>query len=418
MHIHDVGSYGARGDGVHDDAPAVQAAIDACAAAGGGTVLLPPGRIFRCGPIRLRARIELHVAMGSTLRMHGRAAFPDPEHPVFIAADAADGMAITGHGTIDGDADVFTWRGDRHHQQAEWLTRGPCGRPVLICLAGSRHITVRDVTLANAPFWTLHLSGCEDVLVSGIRVLNRLDRANCDGIDIDGCRHVRITGCHVEAADDAICLKTTARSAGPTEHVVITGCTLVSTSSAIKFGSESHRAFRDVVVSGCAIAGSNRGVNLQLRDQGSIEDVLFSDLGIETRRFSDAWWGSGEPICITALERSPGAGVGAIRNVRFRGISCRSENGILVAGLPDRIADIAFADLRLDLRRWTRWAHGFHDLRPCPGDGRLPAAAQPFRLAHAHRVRLRDVSALVDGRELRDAADLVSHEDAVGLEVS
>ena len=128
--------------------------------------------------------------------------------------------------------------------------------------------------------------------------------------------------------------------------------------------------------------------------------------------------GGGEPICITVLERNPGAGVGAIRNVRFRGISCHGENGILVAGLPGRIADVAFTDVRLELQRWTRWAHGFHDLRPSPGDGRFPAAAQPVRLAHAHRVRLREISVLADGRELRDAADLVSHEDAAGLEVS
>ena len=90
---------------------------------------------------------------------------------------------------------------------------------------------LRIFVVKDAPFWTLHPAGCDDVLIDRIRILNDLDVANSDGIDPDHCSNVRILGCHVTCADDCICLKTSKGNSeyGPTENVIIDGCTLVST---------------------------------------------------------------------------------------------------------------------------------------------------------------------------------------------
>lgn len=80
----------------------------------------------------------------------------------------------------------------------------------------------------KSAFWTTHLVGCEDVLISGIRILNNLRMANCDGIDPDHCKNVRITNCHIECADDCIVFKNTAAAMqyGACENIIVDNCTL------------------------------------------------------------------------------------------------------------------------------------------------------------------------------------------------
>lgn len=135
--------------------------------------------------------------------------------------------------------------------------------------------------------------GCQDVLIDGIRILNNLKMVNCDGIDPDHCRNVRINNCHIESADDCIVFKTTEKNAylGPCENIVVSNCTLTSTSAAIKFGTESVSDFRNITVTNCVISRTNRGISLMLRDGGNIENVTFANLHINTRMFSDQWWG-------------------------------------------------------------------------------------------------------------------------------
>jgi hypothetical protein len=212
-------------------------------------------------------------------------------------------------------------------------------------------------------------------VVEGIRIENDLKFPNCDGIDPDHCRNVRISNCHIEAADDCIVLKNTEPFAqyGPTENVTVTNCTMISTSAAIKIGTESVDDFRNLVFTNCVIRGSNRGLSIQLRDQGNVENVIFSDMTIETRHFHEGWWGAGEPIYVTAVPRSrasssgPGSDrVGIIRNILFSNILCRSENGIFImGGSPEHIRDLRFENVRLYLYKTSRWPGDRYDLRPC-----------------------------------------------------
>lgn len=411
--IYNATEYGAAGDGIANDQQAIQQAVNECFAGGGGRVLLPAGGVYYSGPIQLKANVELHVEGGAVLKAStsrddyaipeeeaAAGGYTGPPLRAFLYAHQAPNIRITGFGTIDGSAEAFQGESDRYHTAGSAYPR-----PALIYLEACDHLTVRDITLANSHFWTLHPAGCNDVLISGIRILNSLSMANSDGIDPDHCRNVRIADCHIEAADDCIVLKTTKELAayGPTENVVISGCTLVSTSAAIKLGTETWNDIRNVSVSHCVIKDSNRGLSIQLRDRGNVENISFSDIIIETRRFDDRWWGRAEPIYVTRFDRTDGKPAGRLRNIRFRNITCKGENGIYLSGWEDGpLEDVALEGIRVEIGKWTKWSGGCYDRRP----SRLePIHLEPTAgvyCAYAKDVSLRDVRVEWSGEPAAD----------------
>ena len=382
--------FGAVGDGATNDTAAIQAAIDACALAGGGRVTLPGGKTFRSGVLVLCSNLELHLQAGAILKLSdhlesyilpGRQSsqprkrdVPSYENSEYNGAPAhyflygkdCENIAITGFGKVHGNEEIFYGEVTKWHIEGRFYPRVP-----MLFLENVRHLTIRDVTFANSAFWTIHLVGCQDVLIDGIRILNNLRMANCDGIDPDHCQNVRISNCHIQCADDCIVFKNTAAAMeyGPCENITVTNCTLISTSAAIKFGSESEALFRNILVENCVISRSNRGISLQLRDPGSIENVAFHNIAIDTRLFRrEMFWGAAEPIAITVLRRKPHTQVGTVRNIRFSNIFCAGENGLLLYGEnPDAISGISFDNVQLRLRSLTDHEKGFHDLRPTVG---------------------------------------------------
>lgn len=382
--------FGAAGDGFTNDTAAIQAAIDVCRRDGGGRVILPSGKVFRSGTLILCSNLELHIETGAVLKGSDRVAdyrlvtvasgssefrnvpsYEDstytgaPNH-YFLFGKDCENLVITGYGRIDGNEEIFYGDVTKWHIEGNFYPRVP-----MLFLENVSHLTVRDVTLANSGFWTVHLVGCQDVLIDGIRILNNLRMANCDGIDPDHCRNVRIANCHIECADDCIVFKNTAAAMqfGPCENITVTNCTLISTSAAIKFGSESEDVFRNILVENCCISRSNRGISLQLRDKGSIENVAFHNITIDTRLFhKDMFWGQAEPVAITVLRRKEDTAVGSIRNIRFSNLFCTAENGILIySERPDAVSGISFDHVTLNLRNKTHHEKGFHDLRPSFG---------------------------------------------------
>jgi hypothetical protein len=110
-------------------------------------------------------------------------------------------------------------------------------------------------------------------------------------------------------------------------------------------------------------------MSIQLRDFGTVENVLFSDCIVETRYFEPSWWGRAEPIYVTAIHRARGTKLGRVRNVRFRNILCRSENGVFIAGSDDSpIEGLVLDGVRVEIDKWSKWPGGMQDRRPCMAD--------------------------------------------------
>lgn len=225
---------GAAGDGLTLDTAAIQRAIDACHAQGGGTVVVPPGT-WLTGTIFLKSHVTLHMASGATLlgstrREDYNADDIFPENPVFsqenvtgahlIIAYRAHDVAITGEGTIDGNSAAFfeplppeetttTYRmKTRNFPIRDWRP----GQMVFFCRC--TNVSVRDVSLINATYWTLLLLGCRGVQVRGLRITNPPQTQNGDGLDIDCCQEVTVSDCLIHSGDDAITLRGHSRLLG------------------------------------------------------------------------------------------------------------------------------------------------------------------------------------------------------------
>ncbi len=404
MAIFNILDYGALGDGKSNDAAAIQGAIDACTQAGGGTVLVPGGKTYFTGAFALKSNVELHVERGAVLQgsdryadytyrfnvgalSGGSVATHQPGMGMLVTAQGAEDIAITGGGVIDGAGRYFI------EDPGQFIYKMPQQRPFTIFLIGCKKVTFRDITLRDGALWTLRLSGCQDVLIHGIHIDNDLRLPNNDGIDLDRCQNVRISDCHIVSGDDCICLKACQETEGygPCENITVTGCTLVSTSSALILGAECREPIRNVVFDACVIRSSHRGLAVHLSEESNIENVLFSNIIVETRLFHDRWWGRGEPIYITAIPWTEKHKIGHVRHVRFVNILCRSENGAFIQGWePGLIEDILLENVRIELDKWSRWEGGQQDIRPSPGEGILLHPTTGFYFKNARDITVRN----------------------------
>ena len=376
--------FGAVADGIANDAGAIQRAIDTAHASGGGRVLVPSNTTVLAGSFELRTGIDFHIAEGAVLRSATRIEdFPglvfgsgeEADKRYWIGAKHGHDITLSGTGTIDGQCRAFALGEEEHifRPTLSW-------RPAMTCFEDIERITVRDLTLRDSANWTLHFTGCRDVHAHDLRIFNNLKFPNADGIDPDHCQRVRIERCHIVAADDCIVLKNTAPYSkyGPCEDVEVSDCRLESVSSAFKIGSESHGDFRRIVVRDCVVERSNRGLAIQLRDTGTVEDVVFRNIRISTHRFAPVFWGAGEPIYVTALPRTHETQGGNVRNVRFENIACESENGVFLYSHPaGRISGLVFENVSLTLRESGQWRDGLVDIRPCPG-GLVPEGCEAY----------------------------------------
>ena len=425
---YNVQDFGAVGDGVTNDAVSIQAAIDACAGNGGGTVLIPAGATFLSGSLVLRSNVDLHVERGAILQASGdwehiterSAVSPLSMNPVrgytvtadteqsgqFITARDVTNISISGAGTIDGAG--------RHYvlEDLEDIYRMPVARPFTVFFIDCTEVSLTDSLYTDGALWTIRLTGCENVLVHGLRIYSDMKMPNADGIAIDRCRNMRISDCIMVCADDCIVLKTCEEfpDSGDCENITVTNCVLESRSSAVLLGSQAAAPIRNVLVDNCVIKSSHRGLSLK-PSQGSVyENIVFSNIIIETRFFGRRWWGSAEPINVSAMPWNDEAGF--IRNLRFVNILARSENGVYVNAIgPGHIDGVLFQNVRIEIDKWTDISGGYHDRRPYldPEEQGTPTVSA-FSIANAANVTVRDCEVVWgEGRQDYFGAAIETH---------
>jgi polygalacturonase len=303
-----VNDFGARTDGEAASTAAIQSAIDAAAAAGGGVVRFGDGT-YRSGAVFLKSNVRLHLDAGVTL-----CAIPDdtlyPERPTRVAGIEMvwpsalinvyqqTNVTISGRGVIDGNGQYWWHKfwgadsrsgmlGDYRARGLRWAVDYDCKRVRAVAVYDSRDVHLRDVTIKRSGFWSLTLTYSEDVTVDGVII-----RANVggygpssDGIDIDSSRHILVQNCDIDCNDDNICLKAGRDADGlrvnrPTEHVTIRNCVTRSGHGMLTLGSETSGGIRHVLVDNLKALGTANGVRIKsARVRGGVvEDIRIQNL--------------------------------------------------------------------------------------------------------------------------------------------
>lgn len=404
VRVFDVVKYGAVGDGKALDSSAIQRAIDEAAAyAGRAQVLLRGGKNYLAGTLELKGRIDFHLADDAQLLASLRredylgdaASSADADRmavmaSALIVANGAQGLKISGTGTLQGRAAEFMNGYDKVNE----IWQPKSWRPKMFVLTSCRDLEVTDITFAEAPNWGLHLLGCDGVLVDNVKVRNLLDVPNCDGIDPDHSRNVEIRNCNIACGDDGIVVKTSrqAKEFGPSANVRVRDCVIETQDAGLKIGTETTSDVHDIRFERCRIKTSSRGLCIQLRDEGSVYNIVFKDITFESRYFSDPWWGRGEAISFTAMPRVAGSKLGSLHHITVENVKGRTENSVRVCGSEaSRPHDILLDHVDVTLDRWTRYKGGVYDNRPTTAMTAIePHQTAGFCIQDADNVTLRD----------------------------
>jgi len=370
--IFSVREFGAVGDGNAIDTPAVNRAIDAAAAAGGGTVLFPAGT-YACYSIRLKSNIELRLERGATILAAEGAHYDaaEPNTPYFMYQDYGHNhwhnsliwgedlhdVSITGPGLIYGKG---LSKGYGPGPKAE----DPGVGNKSISLKNCRNILLRDFAILQGGWFGILATGVDNLTID-----NLLIDTNRDGMDIDCCRNVRITNTTVNSPwDDGIVLKSSwaLGYARPTENVTIGNCYVsgwwqlgsvidgswkkypagahIYGTGRIKFGTESNGGFLNIAIANCVFEGC-QGLALETVDGAHLEDVSITN--ITMRDINNA------PIFLRlgARLRGPKESTqpGTLRRVNIGNIVCSNTAGkycSILSGIPGyAIADVSLHDI-------------------------------------------------------------------------
>jgi polygalacturonase len=274
---YDVSDYGALNDGSTLNTIAIQTAINECTRNGGGTVLLKGGGTYMTGTIYLKDNVTLHVANGTVLLgspnyndyttdTHKNMYKNEPHmNRCLIFAKDAKSIAIEGYGTIDGN-------GHRKNFSE--------GRPMLIRFLNCEDIHLNDITLINPAAWTSAWLYCNNISVSGITIISRVN-SNGDGLDFDGCTNVRVTNSNFDNSDDSICLQAS-RPDRPCKNITVSNCHFSTKWGGMRIGLLSRGNIESVTVTNCTFKDiDDSGLKIQQNEGGEMKNMVFSNLVME-----------------------------------------------------------------------------------------------------------------------------------------
>ena len=269
--VFSVTNYGAVGDSVTTNTGAIQSAITAASAAGGGVVQVSAG-IYLCGPIQLVSKINLRLERGAILRMLPLGKYPgglvNPEN--FIAGDKLQDVAITGNGAIDGQGAAW-WPYAKSDKDAK--------RPKMITPSSCERLLIEGITLSNSPMFHIALGGkCQDVTIRRVTVRAPasddpvLPSHNSDAFNVKG-RNILITGCDISTGDDNF------TCGGNTSDVLITNCTY-GFGHGVSIGSYTSGGVSNITVVDCSFTGTEQGIRIKTdRDRGGfVHDMKYLNL--------------------------------------------------------------------------------------------------------------------------------------------
>jgi polygalacturonase len=372
--------HGARGDGTTDCTGAFRAAIEACHAAGGGRVVVPAGR-FLTGAIRLRSRVNLHLHDQATIAFRPEASaylplvptrFEGVElmnySPFVYALDETD-VAITGRGTLDGQADAqhwWAWRTGQAPARNRLMQMAAQGVPVAQRTFGDgpsllrpnfvqpyrcHNVLIEDVTVINSPMWELNPVLCDNVTIRGVTIKSH--GPNNDGCDPESCRDVLIEKCTFDTGDDCIALKSGRNDDGrrlhtPIENVVIRDCDMRDGHGGVVIGSEISGGARNIFAEKCRMDSPRLERVLRFKNNaargGVIERIAMRDIVVgevaEAVVAADFFYEEGKDGKFTPVLRDVD-----VRNVTSR----KSKYAFLLRGFAEApITNIRVSDCTFD----------------------------------------------------------------------
>jgi len=431
----EVTAYGARGDGTTKDTAAIQLAIDACAAAGGGEVVLPTGR-YLSGSLVLKSGVQLVVTPEAVLL--GSASMADyPNRRLISATDATD-VGIRGGGTIDGQGEAFWERRPEPYSGPAWRGTAQFAyralpRPAFLHFLRCRGVTVRDLRLTNSPSWTLHVQRCTGVLAERVTIRNPLYGPNTDGIDVNSCVDVKVTDCDIVTGDDGVVLKSTEPGHDhPSRNIEVSGCRIWSACNCLKIGTETHDSVEAITFRNCRLYSDSEalqeralsGVAIESVDGSHLSGITVSDITMDHVRapifIRLGHRGGNGPATRQVEPRVPGRITGVvIRNVRAERALFESS----IHGIPGHpVEDVSLESVSLSyegggLADWItdQVPDETHIARYPEAQmfGRLPAWGLYCR--HARGVRLTGVSLSC---QVADARPMLVCDDVDGLDLT
>lgn len=328
-----VKDFDVKGEGIEPETAGIQGAVDACAAAGGCTLIFPPGR-YVSGTIFLRDAVHLHLAPGAVLATSGNA-----DHyaaPALLYGKGLSSVTISGPGFIQGgpvpskDPLVSSSR----------LT-------ALVLLENSTNVRIRDLRITASPAYTVALRVVDAAWVENLDIENSMTSPLTSGVVVDSSTRVSVRGLRYKGGGEGVVFQTSAveGTAPPCEQHSVTDSTITSGAMAIKIGSRTHGDIRQVNVSNVAITGSQGGIGIFGRDGGTVEDIQLTNLTIRTSAVhkNAAEW----PIVVDLKRRTEDVPSGTIRRIRFQGIQVTSTGKILFSGMTRHpIQDLQVEGLR------------------------------------------------------------------------